>query len=372
MTTSLFYPLTQFKDWIDSNATSYVLTDEVLHVVSYLEKTIEIPDMVPMSGNASMQRGPNASSSHHFSHKTSFGGGNGSGGGGPSRASYDSRNRSSDPMRKPRSSNNDRDRDRHPSNRNSKPAPTMEDWEMTRNFKTTKFETKTGVEKQINDIRIVLNKISSANYDKQRDAILGHIREFFSYECEDPLEREENIKKISYSIFDIASSNKFYSELYAQLYKELISEFEIFGTIIDSFIAGFNETIATIQYVDPDDNYDEFCRINKINDKRKATAAFIVNLMKKSVIPIDTITDIIHVFMQHILSDIKEPNKGKEVEEITETLFILITNCKTDLLTHTRWIEDIYPHIKVLSSTNAKQNNPSISNRVIFKFMDLV
>ena len=369
MSTAVYYSLNQFKEWIVQSTTSYELQPDVLNVIKYLEKTIEIPDMSQMNTHTHVPNRTHTSSAPNFQ-RPSYGS--------QSRQSpLDMRTRPSmDPTRKQtRPMNNDRysmNQQGNAGGRNHKSSPTLEDWETTRNFKTTKFETKTGVEKQINDIRIVLNKISTSNYEKQRDIILGHIREFFSYDSEDPAERDENIKKISSAIFDIASSNKFFSELYAQLYKELIDEFDIFGTIIDSFIAGFNDTIATIQYVDPDVNYDEFCRINKVNDKRKATAAFIVNLMKKSVIPMDTITEIIHVFMQHILSYIKETDKGKEVEEITETLFILITNCKTELLTHPKWIQDIYPHIKVLSSTEAKKSNPSISNRVIFKFMDLV
>ena len=350
-TVSAYYSIHQFQDWISTHATSYVLPDDVMDVIRYLEKNVEVPDSTNV---VSAQRFQHVPSHHKSQHRP------------PAQDDYrgHSRNiRSSDYSRKPVRN------DRMSSNGKQNRAPTLEDWELTRQFKTTKVVTKVGVEKQINDIRIILNKISSANYEKQRDLILQNIRLFFAEESDD---QEENVQKIAQSIFDIASSNKFYSELYAQLYKELISEFAIFETLITSFIANFNSTIGTIQYVDPDDNYDEFCRINKDNDKRKATASFIIHLMKQGIVSVDSVVGIVKVFLDTILAFIKEENKGKMVEEITENLFIMISTCKSQLQDQPEWSSELYPHIKYLSNTKIKTENPSISNRVIFKFMDLV
>lgn len=354
---STYYSIHQFQGWVATDATSYVLPTDVMDVIHYLEKNVEIPDAA--SSAISSQRFQPVGASHHskMHHRAS------------AAATTDdyrshSHHRSADLSRKP--ARHDRMSSSHGKNHR---VPTMEDWEMTRQFKTTKFEAKIGVEKQINDIRIILNKISSTNYEKQRDLILQHIRGFFTEESDD---KEENVRKIAQAIFDIASSNKFYSELYAKLYKELIAEFAIFDTLITTFIANFNSTIATIQYVDPDENYDEFCRINKDNDKRKATAAFIIHLMKQGIVSMDSILGIVQVFLDTILAFIKETDKGKVVEEVTENLFIMITTCKTQLKEQPLWSTDIYPHIQRLSNASIKADNPSISNRVIFKFMDLV
>ena len=62
-------------------------------------------------------------------------------------------------------------------NSNMKVSPTLEDWGTARQFKTTKFEIKVGVDKLINDIRISLNKITNTTYDKLRDAIIKIIHE---------------------------------------------------------------------------------------------------------------------------------------------------------------------------------------------------
>ena len=98
----------------------------------------------------------------------------------------------------------------------------------------------------------------------------------------------------------------------------------------------------------------------------------IIHLMKQGIITMESIIGIVKVFLDTILSSIKEENKGKVVEEVTENLFIMITTCKSQLQQQPAWANDIYPHIRYLSSTNMKSENPSISNRVIFKFMDLV
>jgi hypothetical protein len=71
----------------------------------------------------------------------------------------------------------DKDRNRRRGQK-SKDRSSM-DWENVRvpTFVPTKIETKEGIEKQINDFRILLNKISSKNYETQRDLIFNKINE---------------------------------------------------------------------------------------------------------------------------------------------------------------------------------------------------
>jgi len=151
-----------------------------------------------------------------------------------------------------------------------------EPWEKVKVFKTTKIEKKDGIEKLINDIRICLNKISIKNYDTQRDTIIQHIKDIIETEDENP----DELSKITKAIFDIASSNKFYSELYAKLYKELTEIFPSFNEIVSTFVIDYVNGIQNIQYFDPKVDYDKYCDNNKENDKRKAMSAFIVNLAK--------------------------------------------------------------------------------------------
>jgi hypothetical protein len=251
------------------------------------------------------------------------------------------------------------------------------DWKSIKPvFKATKIIEKTEcIETDINQIRVSLNKISNKNYDIQRDHIIECIELFFEKnEKNDTIseeEKEENIKKITNAIFDIASSNKFYSELYAELYRDLIQKFQVFHKNVLEFIEHFSKTIDHIRYVDPKANYDESCAYLKKNDLRKATSTFVVNLMKKEIINKDCLMDIIDFFQNRIFDLIQKTNCGNEVEEITENVFILISQSHLFLVNEERWKNKIFPDLSKISKMKTK-DFPSISNRVIFKYMDIL
>jgi uncharacterized membrane-anchored protein YjiN (DUF445 family) len=243
-----------------------------------------------------------------------------------------------------------------------------ESWTQLRSFKSTVMEKKTeGVEKTMNDIRSCLNKISAKNYDSKKNEIIEYINTFYS----DPtMEKSEEIEKIANNIFEIASTNKFFSELYAELYKSLVEHFEIFQDILNRFIINFTDTMHNIQYVDPNEDYDKFCAYNKLNDMRKATVVFIVNLAKKGVLEPETLISISSKTFSILMENINQPNNINEVEEITENIFLLVTQSISILKVQSGW-SDILEHIKTLSQLKVK-DRPSMSSRAIFKYMDIM
>jgi hypothetical protein len=91
--------------------------------------------------------------------------------------------------------------------------PVEESWINPSGFKPTTFIEGTGTDKIMNDIRAALNKMSSKNYDTNRDIILGLLKNLVD-EQKDDMEKEKNLVKIGNNIFDIASTNKFFSEIY--------------------------------------------------------------------------------------------------------------------------------------------------------------
>ena len=164
-------------------------------------------------------------------------------------------------------------------NKRVKPVVDEEQWEKIKAFKSTQIEQKEGIEKLINDVRVCLNKISNKNYETHRDTIIQYIKEIIENK-----ETDIELLKIKKSIFEIASTNKFYSELYALLYKDLINTFDCFKENIEPFINEYIDSIQNINYVDPKVDYDKYCDYNKENDKRKAMSSFIVNLSNDSTI----------------------------------------------------------------------------------------
>jgi hypothetical protein len=230
-------------------------------------------------------------------------------------------------------------------------------------FKPTKIidkENTEGVQANITIIRTALNKISKNNYETQRDIIMGIIdKEFLEI---------ESIEKISNAIFDIASSNKFYSELYAELYRELILKYAIFGDIIGACVGQFTKSIDTIQYIDPKN--DDTAYLKK-NDLRKATTTFIVKMMQKGVITKDTFMDIIAYFQQFIIENIELEGRLNEVQEITENVFIMVSNNVDILSGEPRFMEVIFPTIQLISTMKVKEH-ASLSNRMVFKYNDMI
>ena len=170
--------------------------------------------------------------------------------------------------------------------RNPKSKIGEEHWDNIKKndiFKKTEMVKieKSEIEKIIQEIRISLNKMTDKNYVKQCDEIKNKMKSIMDNEEENPeenpeenaqeetgkkvekIKKEEEWRKVGKILFDIASTNKFFSKIYAQLYLELIEEFALFQEIVDTFIEGFILKLQTIQYVDPDKDYDGYCKYTK-------------------------------------------------------------------------------------------------------------
>lgn len=262
----------------------------------------------------------------------------------------------------------DKDRNRRRGQK-SKDRPSM-DWENVRvpTFIPTKIQTKEGIEKQINDFRILLNKISVKNYETQRDLIFIKINEIISINEDNS---ETDLEKIASTIFDIASANKFYSDLYADLYVELINKFEIFDDLLDGLLDKYYESLKNIHYVDHNIDYDGFCNYTKTNDLRKAMASFIINLMKKGAVEKEKVLSLI-LSIQKLLNDyIDSDDRSNEVDEIIENLFLLLTQSHSTLNVNEKWSSKIIPFIQDISKMKSKECK-SLSNRAVFKCMDIL
>jgi hypothetical protein len=227
-----------------------------------------------------------------------------------------------------------------------------------------------GIEKDISDIRILLNKISLKTYEIHKENIINKISSCIEKIEDCDLLNNEDLLKISNSLFDIASTNKFMSELYVELYKELINKYEIFNKILDNFIGNFKNKINNTKYEIDETDFDKMSDFNKMNDKQKSTCLFIVNLVKKKVISCDILLEFIDYYLKYITVLIDEENKIDVVENITEYIFILIPKYNI-FEKNDKWKNTIVPFI-VEFSKKKRINHKSISSRVIFKFEEIV
>ena len=270
------------------------------------------------------------------------------------------------------------------SNRRPRNKPSQisdEDWGMIRTFQKTEMKKTEGIEKRIDAIRSLLNKLTDATYGVIEPEILSEVNKIIRGEDDEVdgnnnggtlVIEEENINKIAHSIFNTASSNMFYSALYAKLFKQLVQCHDIFTKVFEKSYSEFVGLFKKVEYVDPNVDYNKFCEVTKMNDKRRAMSMFIINLMKEDMLEPDSVVEIIVELQEMANSYIKQANKANELEELNENLFILLTNGKNVLSSHEKW-ESIVSHIKFLSILKVKMKEyPSVNNKLIFKNMDIL
>ena len=255
-------------------------------------------------------------------------------------------------------------------NKNKSMEISNEEWESIRSFQETQKHISEGININIDNIRGYLNRITESTIDDMKRCIINEIHLLIEANTS-----EEDMLKIGHSIFNIASSNSFYSTLYASLFKDLMKEFTIFRQIFDHNFIEFMNLFKSIDYVDPKKDYDKFCEYTKANDRRRAMSKFIVNLMMNEVINKEDIINIIDQLQSSIKLYIKANDKTNEVEELTENLYIIITETYNELSkeeTVDDW-NNIVNSIEVISCMKPKAKGfPSISNKTIFKHLDMI
>jgi len=243
-----------------------------------------------------------------------------------------------------------------------------DDWETIRTFQTTKMEQKVGIEAQIDLMRSWLNKMSDKMYNEPCDKIMEILNQLIQDGIAD-----EDMLRVGTIIFEIASNNRFYSKLYADLYSKLIENYQVMRNIFNENLESFMELFNCIEYVDSEKDYDRFCKINKDNERRKALSMFFVNLSTNNIIDGEKLKEMASSLLKKLVSFISQENMKNEVDEITENIAILYSHNKSlyescdekfDGLTFGEMVNKL-AHCKA-------KTYPSLSNKAIFKFMDLV
>ena len=267
------------------------------------------------------------------------------------------------PLNRSSSSTNQR---RRPPSSSSNHRKMDEQWEAVPALKATVFAAREGIEKKLSELRNLLNKISTKTYDILKQQIVELIREIIGENGE-----QTDVYTIVDFIFEIASSNKFYSELYAQLYAELIAQFAIFSSVLEPFLQKYVDSIETICVVDQNVDYNAFCENNKKNERRKATSVFVVNLLKNSILSAEKTMSMIDTFQEYAMRYVEEEGRTTHVEEITENIFLLITLAAPVLKTEALWKSSVEVKIRQFAGFKAKDKK-SLSSRAVFKYMDIV
>jgi hypothetical protein len=239
-------------------------------------------------------------------------------------------------------------------------------------YKSNIVDNKTGIAAHIDTIRSYLNKLSDKNVTDITNKIIELIDQIMNESEVTEETKNTELSNVSKIIFNIASTNRFYSAIYADVYSQLVTKYELIRQTFEANLNVFLDLFNNIEYVDASVDYDKFCKINKDNEKRKALSAFFVNLMNKNIITKSKIIEITQTLAGLLYNYISEDDRKNEVNEIAENMFILY-NKKFDSDYNAVIIgnEPINSFIKRLSKSKVNDYK-SLSSKTIFKFMDLM
>lgn len=246
---------------------------------------------------------------------------------------------------------------------------TEDDWETIRSFQATELKKRQGIDAHLDGIRSDLNKITEKTYDEVFTVLCSRIDEL----KDEP--DASHLLTVGESIFNTASSNHFFSAVYARLFRQLLHKYdEVFKSVFQSNFDKFMSLFKTIEHADAKKDYTRFCEINKTNDKRRAMSMFIINLMKEGVVTTVQILDIVQQLQALIQENMRQSERTNEVEELTENLFIILKDAHPFLSANhvDEWstISAEVEYNSQLKPKNAKY--PSVTNKTIFKHMDIV
>ena len=260
------------------------------------------------------------------------------------------------------------------------------EWETILSFQKTELKKKEGIELGIDNIRSYLNKLTDKTYTTMFSNILKEISDLFIASTDDTSEEHNTVavmNRVALSIFNTASSNAFYSEIYARLFRDLMAQeqqgsgpYAVFRDLFERNLAAFMSLFETIEYCDPKKNYDKFCDINKANEKRKAMSLFIVNLMKIGIVEKTQVLALMRQIQELMYSNMRQEGKTNEVDELTENLYIMVKHSHAVLAAtaEPEVAESFRARVEQITEISKLKlkSKPSITNKTIFRHLDML
>ncbi len=236
------------------------------------------------------------------------------------------------------------------------------EWESIRSFKATRItETKKDIDVLVNDIRHSLNKLTESSFESTYGYIVSKMSADLS---------AEDLMKISRLIFKISTQNRFMSSAYAKLYMLLMQTYPTMASIFEVSLEGFMDVFDDIKYVNPEEDYDGYCRVNETNEYRRALAVFFVNLMNIGIVEPNRLAAIVVKLQDSVFANANLVEKRKMIDEIGENIFLLTTLGKDKLRKADNW-DTIVGNITNVRHINNKEYR-GITSKTVFKHADIV
>lgn len=223
-------------------------------------------------------------------------------------------------------------------------------------------EKKSEFDECVSSIRSFMNKLSNTNFDTNSQKIIDALE---SYKDD-----QEKYDKIITILFEISGNNQFFSEIYSKLHKCLVTQIsnkELYREKLAKYIGNYIGSTESIQYVDQEKDYDQFCDYNKKNDIRKSNAIFLMNLAKQELISQTKYIEVIDTLTSLVKTKYDISILGGEVEEITENIFLLMNKEYIECLKPLEEFVKVTNELKAIGQYKMKEK-AGLPTRAIFKY----
>jgi hypothetical protein len=244
---------------------------------------------------------------------------------------------------------------------------TADNWKKKEAFKATVVTKLEGVEQIIGDIKKLMNKLTTKNYNDIFNKIV---------ELTDQLldNKADCIDQVINILVSVSCNNKYYSDLYAKIYMSMTHKDESFVIGKQNIINDYLLELTNIITVDSTVDYDRFCDANKKNEQRRARLLFITHLYKEKGYNTAELINIMTILNQMISNIQKDVHNDKQnidiINELTEDVNVFVGNMVDCIKTNNEFTF-ILDNVREYSSCNTTEY-PGISSRIRFKYMDML
>ena len=227
---------------------------------------------------------------------------------------------------------------------------------FTKNKNTTQSEE----ELLNNNLRVFLNKISVSNYDVQKENII-QILDIFNEKCilNDALLLYLELITINRSIIDV----------YVKLWIDILERYDSNTEHILNIINKYTKSIDNVNYIDPDIDYDNHCKVNKENDKRRNLIIFVGKLIQKEKIDINELLMLVNSIILKVRENSKDIASINITNEYIELLYLCLDE-NIHIIKKTPEWNNINSFLQEYVKID-RVINKGISSRLVFKLMDI-
>ena len=248
-------------------------------------------------------------------------------------------------------------------------------------------EDKSKLDTIKSNIKIILNKLSPANYSKLEAEFLHIYNELIEQD-----NSEENVIIDNYIIQHICYNNLSYSTIYVNLLFALIvnyyvKDYKFEDIYIYNLLKEKYNELLKIEHIIKNNSGDDEYTINKNNDKYKCFIIFILNFNKKIYhfeleasendyvkqlfINCDVIEKFVSLFNDFFITNLKIEKNNSYCEIILEFIMLIYNELFKELIIMKKIDHslNLYNTIKALASNECKYAN--FTNKIKFKLMDI-